>query len=132
MYWYHVSRGFLKLFYSGSFLLFLLNIDRLGNALAGGSHQNSVSGRVGARVLRSDNPFWQFMEKVINKTFEPIDGPNHCYDAFLFESSRIEAIEHRRGNDVGLVVLSVLSVVICALLFPIIRIIALFRKPEVS
>lgn len=132
MYWYHVSRALMKILYSGSFLIFLLNIDRLGNALSGGSHMNTVSGRVGSKVLTSAHPFWRFLERVIDKTFEPIDGEAHCYRAFIWEAERIEHIEHRRANDAGLVVLSVLSVVSCALLFPIIRVIALFKKSEAS
>ncbi len=130
MYFYHVSRGLLKILYSGGFLQLLLNIDRLGNALSGGSHLNTVSGRVGSKVITSAHPFWQFIEKVIDKTFEPVDGEEHCYRAALFEADHENFKEHRRGNDVGLAVLSVLSVVSCALLFPIIRIIGLFKKPE--
>lgn len=130
MYWYHVSRGLLKILYSGSFMKLLLNIDRLGNALAGGSHMNTISGRVGSKVITSAHPFWQFLERVINTTFAPIDGKNHCYKAFLWEASRIEHIEHRRSSDVALSVLAVLSVLGCVILFPVIRVIALFKKSE--
>lgn len=133
MYFHHVSRGIQGLLFSGSFLMLLINIDRLGNALAGGSHLNTVSGRVGARVLVSDNPFWHFMRRVIDATFKPIDGKDHCHKAFIWESSRIESYaNHRRGNDVGLVVLCLLTVVACLVLFPIIRVIGLFKKPEKS
>lgn len=127
MNFYNVSRTLMKLLYSGSFIMLLINIDRLGNALSGGSYTSTVSGRVGRLVITSAHPFWRFVSAVIDKTFAPIDGPDHCYRAFIFESKKPDAILHRRGSDVGIALLSVLSVVICALLFPIIKLIALFK-----
>ena len=49
----------------------LIAIDQLGNALAGGYHDTSISARVGffAREAKHGRIYWQFLEKVIDFTF---------------------------------------------------------------
>lgn len=96
-------------------VIILLQIDRIGNALCGGDHRATVSGRVGYFAQTKNNTYWLALEWLINKTFEPIDGPDHCAAAMRWERFN----GYRRGNDVALVLLSVVVFVACAIIAPI-------------
>lgn len=66
---------------------FFVSIDQLGNVLAGGNPDNTISSRVGYynrhHKTGKKAPWqWRVFEKIINFTFWPIDGPNHCHEAF--------------------------------------------------
>lgn len=95
----------------------LFNLDRLGNALCAGDHRTTVSGRVGYHALNI-KPYWAVLEWVIDQTFRPVDGKNHCYRAFLYEERK--GYSHRRGNDIALAILGAGVIVVCAVLAPII------------
>jgi len=101
----------------------LLNIDRLGNALCGGHYKLTVSGRVGYFAYEKENLYWNILQWIINNTFHPLDGPNHCWNAFKWESST----DYRRGNDIALALLSVIVLIVCSILAPIIWFIACFK-----
>ena len=68
-------------------LNFGISIDKVGNTISQGSHHNTISARVGgcANTEGGHKKYWGFLEKVINWTFLPVDGPNHCYRAYLKE-----------------------------------------------
>jgi hypothetical protein len=67
----------------------LLAIDQLGNAIAGGNPDNTISGRVG--FFASDDhkskikSYWKALERIIDLTFEPLQGTRHCYRAWQGE-----------------------------------------------
>ncbi len=66
---------------------FFVSIDQLGNVLAGGNPDNTISSRVGYYTeeyyKEGKVPLrWTFFKKVINFTFFPIDGPDHCKEAY--------------------------------------------------
>lgn len=66
---------------------FFVSIDQLGNAIAGGNPDNTISSRVGFynKHNKSGNraPWqWRIFEKIINFTFYPIDGKEHCHEAY--------------------------------------------------
>ena len=66
---------------------FFVSIDQLGNVIAGGNPDNTISSRVGYYNKHKSStekaPLqWQIFEKIINFTFYPIDGENHCHEAF--------------------------------------------------
>ncbi len=62
----------------------LISIDQLGNVIAGGNPDNTVSSRIGYYTQHGKDTGWQWfvLEKIINTTFWPLDGPNHCHEAF--------------------------------------------------
>ncbi len=69
----------------GYFHNVLLAFDQLANALCGGNPDNTISARVGyfAQVNQNLNKwYWKTVEKVIDFTYWPVDGPNHCRQAF--------------------------------------------------
>lgn len=101
---------------SGYFKNVLISIDQLGNTLCGGDPDSTISARVGYFALMSKTPqkyFWLGLQKIINFTFWPIDGPNHCLDAF--ESDPEEAFYDNNG-DVFRVLLSIIIVASCLLI----------------
>lgn len=63
----------------------LVAIDQLGNTIAGGYHDTTISARVGffAREATHGRAFWKLLEKVIDFTFYPLDGPGHSYKSYL-------------------------------------------------
>lgn len=76
----------------------LIAIDQLGNAVAGGNPDVTVSARTGYFANRSDSPFksyWKIMECIINFAFYPIEGPDHCYKSYLSDNEN----RHEQGND---------------------------------
>lgn len=96
----------------------VLNIDRLGNALAAGDYKTTISGRVGYFALTKSNPYWLLLQWIIDETFRPYEGVEHCLRAFMWESGR--DLSHRRGNDIALGLLSVFVILGCLILAPIV------------
>lgn len=116
-------------------------IDIAGNALTGGHPDVTVSARVGyyakyyADILYDSKweklkyafykKFWQVCEKVINETFRPVDGSNHCYNAYLTTKNDItdywgRPVSLQKGLFLPLLLLLPIVVVICLVLMPII------------
>ncbi|MFV8784357.1 hypothetical protein ACNKU7_18215 [Microbulbifer sp. SA54] len=90
----------------------LVAIDQLGNAIAGGNPDATISARTGyfSRVIDTPfKPYWQMMEKVIDFTFFPIDGPNHCFKAYLADQFE----EHQEGSDLMRGLLGVIILACC-------------------
>ncbi len=66
---------------------FFVSIDQLGNVIANGNPDNTISSRVGFYNKHNKSgqkaPWqWQAFEKIINFTFYPIDGEEHCHEAY--------------------------------------------------
>jgi hypothetical protein len=64
-----------------------VSIDQLGNALAGGNPDNTISARVGYYNFHKHDqntvPWqWFWFMRIIDTTFYPVDGPNHCHEAY--------------------------------------------------
>lgn len=66
-------------------------VDQLGNVLAGGNPDNTISSRVGYynnhKNLKRKAPWqWRFFEQIIDATFYPVDGPSHCHEAYFSDA----------------------------------------------
>jgi len=73
---------------------FFVAIDQLGNVLAGGNPDNTVSSRVGfynsSNYVKGDAPWqWKLFEQIIDTTFYPIDGTNHCHEAYYNDAGEL-------------------------------------------
>lgn len=67
----------------------LTAIDQLGNALAGGNADMTISARVGHHAASPGYAWpWVLLETIINWAFEPVDGENHCIKALSRECSQ--------------------------------------------
>ncbi len=66
----------------------LIVLDKFGNTICGGRHTNTISARTGyfARYsVLATRWYWILMRKIIDTAFYPIDGPNHCDNAYMRE-----------------------------------------------
>ena len=100
------------------FLNIGLALDRLGNSISGGFGLNTISGRVGDYSNRRGfySLFWAVLEWVINITFRAVDGPNHCYNAYLKERNDTT---FRDGNWGGRLILMPIVFVACLIIAPV-------------
>ncbi|WNZ57160.1 hypothetical protein QT397_07395 [Microbulbifer sp. MKSA007] len=90
----------------------IVAVDQLGNAIAGGNPDATISARCGyfSRVTETRfRRYWRFLERVINYTLKPIDGPDHCYQSYLWD----HAEKHEEGSDYMRAVLGVIVILIC-------------------
>lgn len=91
----------------------LVAVDQLGNTIAGGNPDNTISARVGyfSQVPGSRiRGYWKTMEAIINFTFWPVDGPDHCQHAF---ESDPEETFYDGGSDIGRFALSLITIPCC-------------------
>ena len=66
-------------------------VDKFLNFLAGGSITNTISGRVGFYANQANVSvrwYWQILQFIIDATFYPLDGYNHCYDSYLSDETK--------------------------------------------
>lgn len=101
----------------------LIAIDQLGNTLAGGHPDVTISARVGYQCWKHEpGRYWRALRWVIDTTFKPIDGPGHCIEAYFSDVKG----RHNSGSDAARLVLGVLVLAGCAVLAPIIRVVGWF------
>ncbi len=89
-------------------------ISQLGNALAGGNADVSISARIGQK--RKRNGYWRFANGLVDFTFLPVDGRDHCYNAW--QKDRDEKYI-AAGNLFTFSILTILFFGVCLLLIPI-------------
>lgn len=115
-----------------------VSVDQLGNALAGGDPDNTISARIGFYnhhkhvngVSASPHPvkwYWKAFEDIVDTTFRPVDGDGHCHEAYHSDAGEFFD-PHTKNWAVG--VLSVLIIGSCIPLFIIFRVVGLFRSPN--
>ncbi|WP_350284245.1 hypothetical protein [uncultured Croceitalea sp.] len=104
----------------------LLAFDQLGNALAGGHHDSTISARIGFHLYDKDGDrgmFWSFLEFVVNLVFSPVDGPHHCRMAYC--SDRDE--EFRSAGFLAKIFLLIFVLPLSPVILLITSIIGLFK-----
>lgn len=83
----------------------LIAFDQLGNALAGGNCDQTVSGRVGWHANYGDHmAYWRFPQMVINWGLSPVDGKDHCLNSI---EHSVKVSDH---TTAGLIAVTALSV----------------------
>ena len=91
----------------------LIGIDQLGNAIAGGNPDATISARTGYFANISPNRtfihYWKIMEAVINFAFYPLDGSDHCLQSYEKDSDE----HHEQGSDTMKGVLGIFIIVGC-------------------
>lgn len=96
-----------------------VSIDQLGNVLAGGNPDNTISSRVGYyNKHKSDSEKapvqWRIFETIINFTFYPIDGEDHCHEAFHNDAG--EEFDNNTKNILVAILATVIIVPSCLLI----------------
>ena len=114
-----------------------ISLDKLGNSVSAGSNKITISGRTGkySHTEEPYNPLWKLQEAVINFAFYPVDGPNHCLEAYKKEKHLRE--EMREGNKLARLVMFWLIVLeFCVIIGVVLRIVKpifrLFNKLNYS
>lgn len=94
----------------------LIAVDQLGNAIAGGNPDATISGRIGYFAKNSHKSvrlYWLLMQFIVDATFYPLDGYNHCFDSYLNDKNE----EYRPAKLViAFFGLSLITVVSCLIL----------------
>lgn len=93
-------------------LAVLIAIDQLGNAIAGGNPDATVSARcyyfsqIRPNMLKY---YWKLLQLIINFAFSPIDGPQHCKKSYENEPNE----EFYPGSDITRAILGIFVIVVC-------------------
>jgi len=105
----------------------LIAIDQLGNAIAGGHPVTTISARVGYFSVNAKKGilYWQWLERLIDFTFYPIDGPRHCYHAWQSDRNKL----FRIGSDLARIILSILMIIANPIIAIVLRL-AVLIKPS--
>ena len=97
----------------------LVAIDQVGNAIAGGNPDCTISGRIGYFSYNSKRPFvwyWNLLAFIVDLTFYPFDDHKHCQQAYM--SEKLNDF-HYTDNIILLFLLSVITMGSCLILIPI-------------
>jgi hypothetical protein len=105
----------------------LVAIDQLGNTIAYGNPDNTISARVGyfaSNEYKSKiKPYWKTLERIIDFTFEPVQGPGHCYNAWLAEADETDT----QGSYIARIILSVFVALGCLVISFFVRLAVLIN-----
>jgi len=99
----------------------LIAIDQLGNAIAGGNPDCTISGRIGYYHSISVVPYlwyWSVLAFIVDITFYPFDGKGHCRQAYEKEQLN----EFYELNSFKLLALFVLTLIVlgsCLIMCPL-------------
>lgn len=111
-------------------------IDVLGNALLAGNPKITVSARTGLNAANAKRGrmgkvaagYWASCEKLINWAFKPIDGPTHCYDAYVWTKGYFPDENVHQGPAIAFGVGLPIIALVCLLLRPLIWTLAEYGK----
>ena len=106
----------------------LIAIDQLGNAIAGGNPDCTISGRVGYYQYNGTKPYvwyWHLLAFIIDLTFYPFDGHHHCKQAY---GKEVTEKFYYTNNVAALFLLSLIVLGSCSILAPIFWVIYLIKK----
>lgn len=83
----------------------LISFDQLGNAIAGGNPDVTISARLYYLSEVRETLIAKWLMWLVDFVFYPVDGVAHCEKAYVNHED--EAI--RRGSDVALIVLTIIT-----------------------
>lgn len=95
--------------------------DQGVNTIAGGNPDCTISACSHVNGFKSK--YWRFLENIINTTFEPIDGPEHCYQSFEADKSE----EYKDGGILRKGLIGVCVVLFCLVAYLPIKLIGVFK-----
>lgn len=108
----------------------MVAIDQLGNAVTGGEADSTVSARVGYYSYKKytkrkwRNGFWKTLRTAIDWAFKPLDGPEHCRQAYEADSQE----RFVQGSDVAMFFLGLLVLIMAPILGVLIRVGSLLMR----
>lgn len=115
-------------YYRGYLWALAISFDQLGNALAGGHPDVTISARIGRGAALGLRPawWWKAARWCVDWAFKPYED-NHCHGAYYGHQQWDVPDKIRRGNDVGLVVVTLILLGFVPWLGILFRIHAFFR-----
>ena len=90
----------------------LIAIDQLGNAVAGGNPDATISARTWFFANKGESHiplYWKIMEWIINFAFYPVHGPDHCHQAYIEDIDEC----NEAGSDFMRALLGVIIILFC-------------------
>ena len=108
---------------------FFVSIDQLGNVIAGGNPDNTISSRVGYynkhnNVGKKAPVQWRVFEKIINFTFYPIDGEDHCHEAFHNDAG--EEFDDNTNNILVAILATIIIIPSCVIIALVLYLLYIF------
>ncbi len=103
----------------------LIALDQLGNAIAGGNPDSTISARIGFFVSKGESStprYWTFLETIVDFAFLPIDCKNHSIAAFENDPNEY----FKEGGFLFKFKLALITIPVALVLSVLIRIIVLF------
>lgn len=111
--------------YNATYIGRIVNgVSQLGNAISGGSPDISISARIGQKQHK--HWFWSMCAAIVNFTFYPIDGHDHCLNAYFADRYEDYSVGH--GNAFGLVIMTILMLFVCSVAIPFTWLFYLIKK----
>lgn len=107
----------------------LIAVDQFANALAGGNEDATISGRLGYLYMNRQMKWTTFLMVVVDTTFKSIDGHSHCLQSYML-AGKENMTKFRRGNDVALAILGLITIAACIILIVPVWIYSLFVKDK--
>lgn len=108
-------------------------VDVFLNTLAGGNCRVSISarlGRWGAKGIAMplfEKALWRLSYFVVTETFRPLDGDNHCPNAYEWVITHEKVSHVNRGSYPSILLLTFFSVSGCILLWPTVRVLVALK-----
>ena len=100
----------------------LVAIDQFFNTIACGNPDATISARVGYfSDKRRKTPFrwyWKSLELVLNFTFYPIEGPDHCKKSYYADKDE----KFKKGSDFAKCILGLFVIVGCVAIAIVLRV----------
>jgi len=93
----------------------IIGIDQLGNAIFAGNPDSTISSRVGYFAQRegaANKRYWQCLEMLINFTFYPLDGRQHCLRAYKKDPDE----NFKEGNKISRSLLAIVLILPCMII----------------
>jgi hypothetical protein len=81
--------------------------SQLGNAISGGNPDITISARIGQK--NGSNIYWRVVRKIVDTSFYPIDGDDHCRESYMRDSEE----DYTAGPIFGLVVMTIIMCISC-------------------
>ena len=90
----------------------MVAVDQLGNAIAGGNEDSTISARLGYLYTHRPSVWTTFLKSVVDVTFYSVDGDDHCVQAYHADPDE----RYIKGNKYALGALGVIVIASCLIL----------------
>lgn len=106
-----------------------VSVDQLGNAIAGGNPDNTISARVGYYnhyyYPEGEVPwYWRWFQNIIDGTFYPVDGWNHCHEAYHNDAGEVF---DNKATNIMIALAAIIIIISCIFIATVLYLLWLFQ-----